>query len=125
MDVKLPESKTDVRFDESEFEIIFVNLLENTLYWMDRPGENRNKIIVELIKKDDELSIIFSDNGPGVKEDDIPFIFDPYFTKKTEGIGLGLTIIGELVTEYNGSFELINNGPLDGATFKITFRKRL
>ena len=123
--VKVPESKTMIKFDESDFEIVFVNLLENTLYWMDRPGENKNKIVIAIDNKDDELSIIFSDNGPGVKEEDVPFIFDPYFTKKAEGIGLGLTIIGELVSEYNGSFELISNGPLDGATFRITFRKRI
>jgi hypothetical protein len=43
---------------------------------------------------------------------DAPFIFDPYFSKKPDGVGLGLTIVGELVTENNGILELLREGPL-------------
>ncbi len=121
----LPHSNTEVRFDESELEIIFVNLLENSLYWLDTLEQKERQITVNVSKNDNELSVIFSDNGPGVKEEDAERIFEPYFSRKPEGIGLGLTIVGELVTEYDGSFELINNGPLNGANFRIIFRRRI
>ncbi|MFN7014803.1 MAG: hypothetical protein ACK4ON_11105, partial [Bacteroidia bacterium] len=52
-------------------------------------------------------------------------IFDPYFSGRPDGIGLGLTIVGELVAEYNGDFLLMKDGPLDGATFNIIFRRRI
>jgi signal transduction histidine kinase len=116
--VELPESETDIFFDESEFQIIFFNLLQNSLYWLETIDGER-EIIVSVEKFEDEISIIFSDNGPGIKEEHYDLIFDPYFSTRPDGIGLGLTIIGELVIENNGSFYLIE-GPLEGATFKLT-----
>ena len=94
------------------------------MYWLETMTEER-KIEVLIERADDELSVVFSDNGPGIKEGDEQKIFNPYFSSKTDGIGLGLTVVGELITEYDGDFTLINNGPLDGASFKITFRRRI
>jgi len=53
------------------------------------------------------LVISFLDNGPGIERDDSPFIFDPYFTRKEEGVGLGLTIVGELCAEMGGVLDLV------------------
>ena len=125
VETTLPNSHTEVKFDEAELEIIFVNLLENSLYWLDTLEQKEKKITVEIIRKENELCIVFSDNGPGVEEEYVERIFEPYFSRKPDGIGLGLTIVGELIIEYDGSFELINNGPLDGASFRITFRRRI
>jgi signal transduction histidine kinase len=120
----LPTSKNEVRIDDGELQMIFVNLLQNSLYWLETISSER-KIEVLIERTDNELSVIFSDNGPGIKEEHQQIIFDPYFTTRPDGIGLGLTIVGELVTEYDGDFTLIDNGPLDGASFKITFRRRI
>jgi signal transduction histidine kinase len=120
----LPTSKNEVRIDEAELQMIFVNLLLNSIYWLETiTSERKIEILVE--NTSDELSVIFSDSGPGVKEEHQQIIFDPYFTTRPDGVGLGLTIVGELVTEYNGDFTLVNNGPLDGASFKITFKRRI
>lgn len=124
IDVALPEDDVVVRIDEGELQIILVNLLQNSLFWLERQ-ENDRKIAVELERGEEELSIIFSDSGPGIEEKHANLIFDPYFSTKPDGIGLGLTIVGEIVSEYDGQFTLIDNGPLDGATFKITFRRRI
>ena len=70
------------------------------------------------------LNIVFSDSGPGVAEDVRDRIFDPYFSTKPEGVGLGLTIAGETAAEYNGSLELVAGGPLPGATFRISLKNR-
>lgn len=120
----LPDSENYVKIDEGELQMILVNLLQNSIFWLEKIEDNR-QIKVEIAKNSEELSIIFSDNGPGVEEDKAPFIFDPYFSSKTDGIGLGLTIVGEIVSEYNGELQLIDNGPLEGATFEIIFRKRV
>ncbi len=121
---KLPTSQNTVRIDDAELQMIFVNLLQNSMYWLETIKEER-KIEILVDRTEDELSVIFSDNGPGIKEEHLQLIFEPYFTTRQDGIGLGLTIVGELVTEYDGDFTLIDNGPLDGATFKITFRRRI
>jgi len=123
--VELPKGRTKVRLDESEFEQIMLNLLQNSIYWLETTERKDRKIVVEVSRDEDMLSIIFSDNGPGIKEEHIPYIFDPYFSTKSDGVGLGLTIVGELVTEYGGILDLIDKGPLDGATFKLTFRGRI
>jgi signal transduction histidine kinase len=124
IELLLPSSKNEVRIDEGELQLIFVNLIQNAIYWLETVQSER-KIQVDVDRTDDEISLVFSDSGPGVKEGNENLIFDPYFSTKPDGVGLGLTIVGELVTEYDGNFSLVNNGPLDGASFRITFRRRI
>jgi nitrogen-specific signal transduction histidine kinase len=121
---ELPSSKNTVTIDEAELGIILMNLIQNSVYWLESVNHER-KIFVDVARDLDSLSIIFSDNGPGIKEGTELSVFDPYFSTKPDGIGLGLTIVGELVSEYNGDFYLLNNGPLEGANFKITFKHRI
>lgn len=121
---KIPDSKNTVTIDEAELGIIIMNLINNSIHWLETISHER-KIEVLVERSSDSLSIVFSDNGPGIKEGTELAIFDPYFSTRPDGIGLGLTIVGELVSEYNGDFYLVNNGPLDGATFKITFKYRI
>lgn len=120
----ISETKHTVAIDEAELGIIFMNLIQNSIYWLENI-ESERKIVVNVSKANEELVIIFSDNGPGIKLGTENNIFEPYFSTKPDGIGLGLAIIGELVSEYNGEFMLINSDILDGATFKITFRNRI
>lgn len=119
------DSQNSVTMDEAELGIIFMNLIQNSIYWLENIDRERN-ILVEVGRSNsDELSIVFSDSGPGIKEGAEINVFEPYFSTKPDGIGLGLSIVGELISEYNGEFMLVNNGPLDGASFKIIFRYRI
>lgn len=120
----LPSSQNQVRIDDGELQMIFVNLVQNSMYWLETITTER-KIQVDVERTDAELWVVFSDSGPGIKEEHQQIIFDPYFSTRPDGVGLGLTIVGELVTEYDGDFTLVDNGPLNGATFKITFRRRI
>lgn len=70
------------------------------------------------------MSIIFSDNGPGIQPDIEEQIFDPYFSTKPDGIGLGLAMVGEMMADYNGELALIDSA-LGGASFKLKFRYRV
>lgn len=122
---EISDTQNTVTMDEAELGIIFMNLIQNSIYWLENIDTER-KIIVQVERTNsEELYIIFSDSGPGIKEGMEDNIFEPYFSTKPDGIGLGLAIVGELVSEYNGEFLLINNGLLDGATFKIIFRYRV
>ena len=118
--VLLPKSKTEFEINESDFKIILINLIDNSLYWLNKKSSKKGKIHVQLEKTDNTINITFSDNGTGVNPNDIPYIFDPYYSTKPDGIGMGLTIVGELVSEYDGTIELVN-GPLEGANFRIRF----
>jgi len=120
----LPKTENTATIDDGELQTIIVNLLQNAMYWLETVKSPR-KIVVEVEREDDQLAIIFSDNGPGVSDENASLVFDPYFTTRPDGVGLGLTIVGELAADYNGELLLVNNGPLGGATFKIIFRKRI
>jgi signal transduction histidine kinase len=57
----------------------------------------------------DFIEIRIRDSGPGVSEDIIPTIFEPYVTTKQKGTGLGLAIVKKIVDEHNGLVWLENN----------------
>lgn len=116
----ISKSKTPVKLSEPELKEIVVNLLTNSLYWFEYGGHENTerKVEVKVETTEHYIEVIFQDNGPGVAEDDADVIFSPYYTKKPDGIGLGLTIVGEIVADYNGTLELINNGQ-SGAAFRL------
>ena len=89
--------------------------------------KSRRQIVVQVCRKSlEEVEVLFSDSGPGVEPESREHIFDPYYSTKPDGVGLGLTIAGEIINEYYaGSLELIENGPLPGATFRIVLHKRV
>ena len=123
----IPQSKTQCRVEEVDMQQVFVNLIQNSLYWLALVPQHQ-RIIKVLVEDSSEakLAIIFSDNGPGVDDTVKDYIFDPYFSTKPNGIGLGLTIAGEILNEYyDGGLELLGSGPLDGATFRIVMNKRV
>jgi hypothetical protein len=119
--VKLPKTETPVLIDQAEIQEVIINLLQNSLYWLRQVPKDCRQIVVRIRRKDpDQIEILFSDSGPGVKPEFREHIFDPYFSTKPDGVGLGLTIAGEIINEYYaGSLELIESGPLPGATFRI------
>lgn len=121
----LPTGSTPVTTDPSEMQMIFLNLLQNSLYWLDRTPRGERRIVVQMKPENSGVQIIFSDSGPGVPEEARDRIFDPYFSTKPDGVGLGLTIAGETAAEYDGSLELLADGPLPGATFRVCLRKRI
>jgi signal transduction histidine kinase len=58
------------------------------------------------------------DNGPGISSHDLPKVFDPFFTKRAEGTGLGLTIVHRIIDEHEGHIEVESSD--SGTSFKVT-----
>lgn len=124
IDFHVPQTEHIVTMDEAELGIIFMNLIQNSIYWLETVDYER-RIDVKIHDDEDGLCILYSDNGPGIKIGTEQSIFDPYFSTKPDGIGLGLTIVGEIVSEYNGDFMLVDNEISNGACFKIILRNRI
>lgn len=120
----ISDTQHKVTIDESELAVVLMNLIQNSIYWLSTVDVER-KILVEVGNEQNNLIIIVSDNGPGVKNGTEEDIFSPYFSTKPDGIGLGLAIAGEIMAEYDGELSLISNGILGGASFKLLFRKRI
>src|SRR5712691_10908506 len=125
--VSLPDTSMQVTVDQAEIQEVIVNLLQNSLYWLRQVPKDRRQIAVHVrLSSADEVEIVFSDSGPGVEVAFRDYIFDPYFSTRPHGVGLGLTIAGEIIHEYYaGDLELLDSGPLPGATFRITLHRRV
>jgi signal transduction histidine kinase len=127
VDVVLPETETNVSVDREEISQILINLLQNSLHWLMEVPPSKRKIRVNTKRPEEGvLWIDFSDSGPGVDTEIRDYIFEPFYSRKIEGTGLGLSIAGEIAEDfYDGSLELLDSGPLPGATFRVTLRKRV
>jgi signal transduction histidine kinase len=123
--ITLPTSRTLVTADAAEMQQIFVNLLDNALFWLGKVPAEHRAIAIQCRLMDGGIEILFCDSGPGVPDDVRDYIFDAYYSAKPDGVGLGLTIAGEIATEYDGSLELVSPGLLSGANFRVVLRKRV
>lgn len=121
---KVSETQHKVTIDESELSIVLMNLIQNSIYWLSTIDVER-WIIVNVEYEQDGLAVIVSDNGPGIKIGSEENIFEPYYSTKPDGIGLGLAIAGEIMAEYDGELSLLKDSILGGASFKLLFRKRI
>jgi signal transduction histidine kinase len=126
IEISLPQSETLFRVDPAEIQQVILNLLQNSLYWLEYVEKDKRKIIITVERiAEDHIEILFADSGPGVLPEYKEMIFEPYFSTKPDGVGLGLAIAGEIVSDYyNGKLELLDSNLLPGAVFRITLRRR-
>ncbi|PBQ22071.1 hypothetical protein CCL08_01385 [Pseudomonas congelans] len=120
-------TQTLVRVDPNEIQQIFVNLIDNSIYWLQLVPASQRRILVNIGRTPEGfVDIVFSDSGPGVPVENRASIFEAYYSNRKDGAGLGLSIVGEMVTNYyGGTFELLDNGTLPGATFRVRLCKRV
>ena len=103
---------------------VLINLFDNAAYWLDT--FERQERLIQVYLNGDEGELIFSDNGPGVEEEDTPYIFDAFYSGKgQEGRGLGLYIARQLLERHDYDISVTNNrqGNLAGANFIVSFIK--
>jgi len=100
--------------DSEQIGRAFANIISNAAQAMNGKGELRIKTGV----KDGNAWVTFEDNGCGISEDNLSKIFEPLFTTKPKGIGLGLAITKRLVEQNHGSIEVITE-EARGTTFTI------
>ena len=126
VDLLLPAGSTIVTVEETDLRIVLYNLLDNAAYWVRDAREGARAIEIRVGRLEDgAVEILVSDSGSGVPEDDRDRIFDPYFTRKSEGWGVGLAHAGDILREYyDGELNLVDGGPQPGATFQALIRRR-
>lgn len=100
--------------DAGRFKEAIINIFTNAVQAINKNG----KIILTTYKTETEGVIIIKDTGPGIDEKDLPNIFAPFFTTKTEGTGLGLSITKKIIDEHGGRIE-VQSQKGGGASFII------
>ncbi len=101
-------------FDPTLMESSVYNLLLNAREAMESGGTIR----VSTAREGDAVSITVTDEGPGVPADKLEDIFNPFYTTKPTGVGLGLAMVSKFVDSHGGAITIENN-PESGATFRV------
>ena len=110
-----------VSADQSALKQVLINLIQNSLEAI-RPD---SKVLVRAFMEDNRpyrLILEVSDNGKGIPADDLPRIYEPFFSSKASGSGLGLTICKQLVEQMGGEL-VIHSQENSGTTAQIKFKK--
>src|SRR5450432_3971534 len=105
--------------DRSRMEIAILNIIVNAMEAMS--GEN-GRLILETAKKNDQCIITIRDNGKGMDGETLAKIFDPYFTSKTKGNGLGMTNTQNIILNHKGKIEVLSEEG-KGTAFIITLNR--
>ena len=105
---------------------VLINLLDNAIYWVNRTEKKKMEIAFKINSKDNTLTV--ADNGPGIRKDVEPLIFNEFFSLKSDGRGLGLYIVKEILLRINAEISIIHEDKkklLPGANFIIKFNNEL
>ena len=94
------------------------NLLKNAME-ATAGMSGQGKILVRAFREGQRVRISVKDNGPGIPAEQIGSVFDPFFSTKESGTGLGLTLVQQVVQEHGGTVAC-SSEPGDGTVFKIS-----
>jgi two-component system nitrogen regulation sensor histidine kinase NtrY len=107
-----------IRFDETHFYQIITNLFQNAV----DACEPEQEILFDVSCDQDQIRLSIEDKGIGIKEEDLEKVFEPYFTKKKKGTGLGLALVKKLI-DLNDAEIIIFSKPNQGTKFEIILNK--
>ncbi len=107
-----------VTADSQKLQQVFINLLENAA----QHDPEGSPIQIVIHKPEAGIcGVEVADRGSGIEESILPRIFEPFFSTRRGGVGLGMSIVKHIVEAHEGTVRVENNAPLPGCTIKITF----
>jgi len=112
---ELPDGQCVVSGDRSQIKRVFVNLCENGVQAMGGRGTFR----IRLAPSGNTYEINFDDEGPGIDPDKTAKIFEPFYTEREKGVGMGLAICLRIVTAHDGTIRV---GSREGGGASVTVR---
>ena len=113
------EKEIIANFDRTQLIRVVTNLVKNGIQAIPENSENP-KIEVKVYSERDTVNISVEDNGSGILEDNKPKVFEPKFTTKTSGMGLGLAMVKNIVETYKGSITFSSEYG-KGTIFTVSF----
>lgn len=113
--------KIIAELDKTQLIRILTNLVKNATQALEEIDDK--KIEITVLEENENVEIIVADNGKGISEDDKDKIFEPKFTTKSSGMGLGLPMVKNIVEAYNGTITFTSQ-PDFGTVFKVVLPKK-
>jgi two-component system NtrC family sensor kinase len=115
--VKLQPDIPKTMADPGQMQQVFANIIANAEQSMTE-AHGRGKLYIKAYVEGELIRITFDDDGPGIAQHDLKSIFDPFFSTRRTGLGLGLTICCAIL-EGHGGCVYASNRPEKGATFVV------
>lgn len=106
-----------LNIDAGKMKIALLNLIINAIEAME---SHKGILKITTEAKENLCRIVIEDNGSGIQEDDLKRLFDPFFTRKRKGIGIGLTTTQNIVLSHGGTIEVESKSG-EGTKFVLTF----
>jgi two-component system NtrC family sensor kinase len=107
----------DIAGDENQLRQALLNLVRNAKEAM--PSGGRVRVVLDA-PTPDKVCLSVSDTGAGISPEHVGRVFEPFFSTKDKGTGLGLALVQQILNEHGGRVE-VTSGPATGTTFLMTF----
>ncbi|MCE7061177.1 ATP-binding protein [Dyadobacter sp. CY343] len=112
------EEELAIPLDSVSLQMAFLNLITNAIEAME---EDKGILTISTRNHSEGVQVIFTDNGSGISEEHIEKIFEPYFTGKNNGMGIGLSTTMSIIHAHHGRIDVQSEVGV-GTTFTITFK---
>jgi len=109
-----------IKLDKEQWIRVMTNLIKNSIQSI--PSDREPNINIEITDSKNSVKVLVSDNGLGVLEENKEKIFEPKFTTKTDGMGLGLGIVKNIINSHRGKISY-KSKPKKGTKFTISLPK--
>ncbi|WKT57488.1 HAMP domain-containing sensor histidine kinase [Candidatus Nitrosotenuis chungbukensis] len=103
--INLPNTDITLKCDSIKMEVVFGNIILNSVQAI---GDNPGKIYVRYVETSDYVIIEVADSGPGIPPEILDRVFDPLFTTKQRGTGLGLSSCKNIIEQHGGNMSVKN-----------------
>lgn len=114
------KDEIQAKFDRTQLIRVVTNLVKNAIQATD--GVKNPHVMISVKEEEENVCVIIADNGVGISEENKEKIFEPKFTTKSSGMGLGLAMVKNIVETYNGNITFTSQKD-KGTVFKVHFPK--
>tara|TARA_B100001245_G_scaffold207432_1_gene169885 strand:- start:346 stop:1404 length:1059 start_codon:yes stop_codon:yes gene_type:complete len=118
------ETEIISKFDRTQLIRVITNLVKNSIQAIEKQSPEDPRIEVRIFSEDQFNVITVSDNGSGISEENKDKVFEPKFTTKSSGMGLGLAMVKNIVETYGGHISL-QSVEGKGTTFTVSIPQKL
>jgi len=118
------EKEVTIKFDRTQLIRVITNLVKNSIQAIDQKQPAEPRIEVHVAAKGTLVAITVEDNGIGVAQENKELIFEPKFTTKNSGMGLGLAMVKNIVETYNGTISFTSEIG-ENTIFRIEFPEQV